>query len=242
MIDQLIVVDYVQGAGGEFFANFLSAHFGSKLEFDSQRTPNFLQKWVNTQSLLVKNWEHEFRHHLLEFQDLCNKSQISRLAIPYHLYKWPNHIDIIAEMFPTRFIRINTTGYEHIVRTDFERKVWFRKMTKKDVGEVKFLLQRLDSNKQQKVIELYLKQELVFKDLIDDSMDNVLEIIKTPPSRDIEIFYRDFFLDFDAVPAAYKKLCVELKMIPDTALLNELISRNKKNWQDLQSYLLTCDT
>ena len=146
-------------------------------------------------------------------------------------------------MFPTRFIKINAAGYEHVIRSDFERKVWFRKMTKKDVGEVKFLLQRLDSNKQQKAIELYLKQELIFKDLMDDdSVNDVVEIVKTPPSQDIEIFYRDFFLDFDAIPSAYKKLCSELKIIPDTTLLNQLIDRNKKNWQDLQSYLLTCDT
>jgi hypothetical protein len=233
MIDQLIVVDYAAGSGGEFFANFLSAHFGSKLEFDCQRSPNFLQKWLNTQSLVVKNWSHEFRSHLLEFQDLCNSSQISRLAIPYHLYKWPHHIDILSEMIPTRFIKINITGYKHIVQSDFERKVWFRKMTKNDVGEVKFLLQKLDTGKQQTVLDLYRKQELMFKDLVGGE----LEINEFLPTQDVEIFYRDFFLDFDRTPDAYKKLCEELEIIPNFTLLNELIDRNKKNWQDLQAYL-----
>jgi hypothetical protein len=233
MIDQLIVVDYVEGSGGEFFANFLSAHFGSKLEFDAQRSPNFLQKWLNSQSLVVKNWDQEFRNQLIEFQDLCDRSLMSRLAIPYHLYKWPHHIDIISEMFPTRFVKINVVGFEHLIRSDVERKVWFRKMTKKDVGEVQFLLQRLDLDQQQIVLNLYRKQELIFKDLVGGN----LETGESPPTRDIEIFYKDFFQDFDCTVNAYKKLCAELKIIPDFALLNKLIDRNKKNWQDLQSYM-----
>jgi hypothetical protein len=136
-------------------------------------------------------------------------------------------------MFPTRFVKINATGYEHQIQSDFERKVWFRKMTKKDVGEVKFLLQRLDSNKQQAVLDLYRKQDLIFKDLIGDDLNTG----NYPPTQDIEIFYKDFFLDFDRTPDAYKKLCYQLEIIPDSALLSDLITRNKKNWQDLQTYL-----
>jgi len=238
MVDQLIVVDYVEGSGGEFFANFLSAHFGSTLITNTQRNPNFLQKWLNSQSLVVKNWDQEFRKQLIEFQDLCNSSHVSRLAIPYHLYKWPHHIGIISEMFPTRFIKINVVGYEHTVLSDFERKIWFRKMTKQDVGEVKFLLQRLDFAQQQIVLDLYRKQELIFKDLVGGN----LVIGDSPPTRDIEIFYKDFFIDFDCTVDAYKKLCAELEIIPNFTLLSELIDRNKKNWQDLQSYLITCVT
>jgi hypothetical protein len=238
MLDQLIVVDYVEGSGGEFFASFLAAHFDSTLSTDPQKNPNFLQKWLNSQSLVVKNWDREFKKHLIKFQDICDSSLISRLAIPYHLYKWPHHIDIISEMFPTRFVKINAAGYEHTVRADFERKVWFRKMTKKDVGEVKFLLQRLDFDQQQIVLDLYRKQELIFKDLAGGN----LVIGDSPPTQDIEIFYKDFFIDFDRAPDAYEKLCSELDLIPDFKLLNELVNRNKKNWQDLQSYLITCVT
>jgi hypothetical protein len=238
MIDQLIVVDYVEGAGGEFFANFLSAHFGSELDYNPQRNPNFLQKWINSQSLVVKNWDQEFKQHLIEFRDLCNTAEISRLAVPYHLYKWPHHIDIISETFPTRFVKINVAGYEHTVQSDFERKNWFRKMTKQDVGEVKFLLQRLDLDQQQTVLDLYRRQELTLKDLIGGD----LCVGGPAPTQDIEIFYKDFFLDFDCTIDAYKKLCAELTIIPNFELLSKLIDRNKKNWQDLQSYLITCVT
>ena len=238
MIDQLIVVDYVVGAGGEFFANFLSAHFGSTLSLDPQHNPNFLQKWLNSQSLVVKNWDQDFRKHLIKFQNLCDDSHVSRLAVPYHLYKWPHHMDTISEMFPTRFVKINVEGYEHTVQTDFERKVWFRKMTKQDVGEVKFLLQRLDLAQQQTVLDLYRKQELIFKDLVGGD----LCIGEIPPTQDIEIFYKDFFIDFDRTVDAYRKHCAELDIIPDFKLLSALINRNKKNWQDLQSYLITCVT
>ena len=238
MVDQLIVFDYVEGSGGEFFANFLSAHFGSTLSASPQQNPNFLQKWLNSQSLVVKNWDQEFKKQLIEFQDLCDGSRVSRLAVPYHLYKWPHHMGIISEMFPTRFVKINVAGYEHTVQTDFERKVWFRKMTKQDVGEVKFLLQRLDLAQQQTVLDLYRKQQLIFKDLVGG--DGVIG--GPPPSQDMEIFYKDFFIDFDRTVDAYRKLCAELEIIPDFTLLSELIDRNKKNWQDLQSYLITCVT
>jgi hypothetical protein len=147
-------------------------------------------------------------------------------------------MDTISEMFPTRFVKINAAGYEHTVQIDFERKAWFRKMTKHDVGEVKFLLQRLDLAQQQKVLDLYRKQQLTLKDL----MGGDVVMGGPPPTQDIEIFYKDFFIDFDRTVDAYEKLCAELDIVPDFKLLSELINRNKKNWQDLQSYLITCVT
>ena len=50
MLEQLIVVDYQEGAGGEFLANWLSAHFGQKLNYNQQTNSNYLQKWLNAHS------------------------------------------------------------------------------------------------------------------------------------------------------------------------------------------------
>ena len=51
MLEQLIVIDYQEGAGGEFIASWLSAHFGQRLETDLQNNPNYLQKWLNSQGI-----------------------------------------------------------------------------------------------------------------------------------------------------------------------------------------------
>ena len=65
MLEQLIVVDYQEGAGGEFLANWLSAHFGQKLNYNQQTNSNYLQKWLNAHSLIQDDWKENFKNQLI---------------------------------------------------------------------------------------------------------------------------------------------------------------------------------
>ena len=136
---KLIVVDYQEGAGGEFMARFISAHFGHSLTFDQQADPDQIQKWLNSHSIIDSNWNQRFKTAFQVFVELCQRQQITEIAVPYHLYKWPDHIDKILEQVPnTRFVKINCDNYLAEVNADFQRKVLDHPI--KNFSEVQFLL------------------------------------------------------------------------------------------------------
>jgi len=232
LLEQLIVVDYQEGAGGEFLANWLSAHFGQKLNYDQQTDPNYLQKWLNSHSLIKDDWRKNFNNYLLSFNKECNKHHVYRIAVPYHLYKYPEHVDIIKKINQARFVRINCTGYEAHVNNDFQRKIIDRLLGPKDFAVVKFLLTNKSQEHVNYCLELFKNKKLTYGKLL--SVHYPSGIKKHTPSDDVEIMYEDFFINFDRTSAAYQTLCNQLQLSPNPQLLDALIDRNKKNLQHLQ--------
>lgn len=238
MLERLIVVDYQEGAGGEFVASWLSSHFGHQLAENLQKNPNYYQKWLNSHSLITKEWCHSFAGFFREFITTCQSQGITQIAVPYHLYKWPHHVDIIKDCCPyVRFVRINCNGYEHEVSAEFQRKVCSKKLEPADFGMIKFMLTHRTKEEITHALALFKNQQLTFNDLVPNG-NNPIQL-KNLPSQDVEISYQDFFVNFACAEQAYKQLCVDLDILPDAALLDALIERNKKNWQDLQEYLNT---
>lgn len=231
-------MDYQEGAGGEFFASWLSAHFGQTLVANTQENPNYCQKWLNSYSLINKGWNEQFFNFFQNFLSNCQDRGITQIAIPYHLYKWPNHVKIIRDCCPfVRFVRINCNRYKNEIAADFQRKVLLKKLGPADFGLIKFMLNHCTKEEVNHVLTLFKNQELVFGDLVTNSMQSTQ--LKNLPSQDIEINYQDFFVDFDNTAQEYQKLCAELNISPNNKLLTALIERNKKNWQDLQEHLST---
>jgi hypothetical protein len=231
MLEQLIVIDYQEGAGGEYVANWLSAHFGQKLESDLQLNPNYLQKWLNSHSLIQADWRENFNKYLLTFNNECARHGIRSIAVPYHLYKYPEHTETLARVNHARFVRVNCTGYELQVASDFQRKVLNRVLGSTDFAEVKFILKHQSQEKIQHCLDLYKHRKLTYRDLLPCNLKIEL---KSLPSNDIEIMYEDFFVAFDQTPAAYQNLCKQLQLTPNAQLLDALIDRNKKNLQHSQ--------
>jgi hypothetical protein len=223
MLKRLIVVDYQEGAGGEFVANWLSAHFGQKLEFDQQAHPNYLQKWFNSHSLVKSDWHQNFSQYLLEFNQECAKFDIDEIAVPYHLYKFPHHVNILSTVNHTRFVRINCKGYESEVFAEFERKVLDRVLT--NFAEIKFVLQAHSREHAKNYLELFQQKKLTYRHVWPHT-SNRLRVL---PSQDVEIHYNDFFANFDQTATAYQALCNQLDLLPQQNLLTALIERNKKN-------------
>ena len=235
-MDQLVVVDYQEGAGGEFLASFISAHFGHTLSTDLQRFPIFLQKWLNSQSRIKKDWDKKFDNYFNEFLDLCRQDNISKIAVSYHLYQWPHHIDTICKNVKNvRFVKINCLAHTQIVEADFRRKVWDKKLTIDDFKEIKFLLSEQNTEYVKQCLQKLREQTLTVADLYQSK--NYTFVHKALPSKDIEIFYDDFFVNFSRTPSAYKKLCADLNLTYDNVLLDRLIERNKKNYKDALTYM-----
>jgi hypothetical protein len=232
VLDQLIVVDYQEGAGGEFIASWLSAHYGHKLETDSQANPNYLQKWLNSYSLVYADWDENFANYLQIFLKECNSQGVSQLAVPYHLYKYPQHVEILGQYCATRFVRINCDGYQKQVFDDFKRKVLNRVLQARDFNEIKFLLQGQSKQRIAYCMQLFKKNQLTYQTLL---CTEPLDEPKTLPSNDIEILYKEFFVDFANTDLAYQKLCEQLQLHADAKLLDALIERNKKNLQQQQA-------
>lgn len=231
-MDKFVVVDYPEGGGGEFIARFISAHFGHSLAFDQQLNPEHIQKWLNSQSLVKPNWNTKFQMYLEIFLQRCHQKNINQIAVPYHLYKYPDHIDVIKQTMPyTRFIKINCQGHESKLIAEFHRKILDRHIT--DFQELQFLLAGRDRLFVKDMLQLYKQQQLTYNDIFP----NRPSLNQTLPSNDIEIQYADFFCDFSRTREAYEKLCSELEINPDIMLLSMLLERNTKNKQELENYL-----
>lgn len=231
-MDKLIVVDYQEGAGGEFMARFLSAHFGHALEFDQQHQPDHLQKWLNSKSLIAVDWAVRFPTYLEMFIEQCRHKNVSAIAVPYHLYKWPSHVHIIKQVIPqARFVKINCEDSLSEVIADFERKVLNCAVT--DLRELKFLLTNRDRQFVKSMLELYKQKQLTYRDIFPPPPRSIQRLY----SKDIEIQYRDFFSNFDQTKQAYEKLCSELNITPDLIALSSLLERNQKNKRDLDKHL-----
>lgn len=236
MLEHLIVVDYQEGARGEFLANFISAHWGHPLSQDLQRDPNWLQKWLNSQSLIRPDWNSNFDKYLNEFVNHCLAKNVKKISVPYHLYKWPSHIKVFQDLIKSvRFVKINSIGYEKEVYFDFQRKISNRAMTVKDLKEIKFLLTGADDEQKIACMKKLKQGTLLFKDIRKDFVTN--PVCKLLPSQDVEILYGDFFMKIESTSAAYSDLCQALELEPRDDLLQILLSRNKKNLHDQTSYI-----
>lgn len=236
MLEQLIVIDYQEGAGGEFIASWLSAHFGQQLEINTQDNPNYLQKWLNSHSLITPDWQINFTEYLLNFNNLCSEHNIQRICIPYHLYKWPEHVSVLKKINQARFVRINCEGYAFQIAEDFKRKILNRVLTPKDFAEVKFMLGNQDKQKQEHCLNLFKQGKLTYSELVPTTLNTESKHL---PSADLEIMYGDFFVDFTRTLTAYKQLCDQLEIPPNLVLLNALVDRNRKNLQHHQKHLST---
>lgn len=232
MLDKLIVVDYQEGAGGEFVANWLSAHYGHQLQTDQQTNPNYLQKWLNSHSLVHADWQENFHNYLIEFNKECADQGVQQLAVSYHLYKYPSHVKILSQHNRARFVRVNCDGYQVQVFKDFSRKVLDRVLQSRDFNEIQFVLRGQSQQKIEHCMKLFKNHKLTYRNLLCVESGPELKLL---PSTDIEISYEDFFVDFNKTSQAYQHLCDQLDLQPNAQLLGALIERNKKNLQQLQN-------
>ena len=237
MIDKLVIVEYAEGAGGEFISSFISAHWGQNLSANPQKKPNHLQKWFNTYSLILADWDKNFKQHAKTFLGMCMEQDISRIAVPYHLYKWPHHQEVLQTLsLDTRFVGIDSTGHEQRLFVDFQRKIANRILDCDDFGEIQLWLKDQPLAHQRWCMDLFRQKKLTLKDIsprFQILTNRSLPIV----SNDFIISYGDFFVDFTKTSAAYERLCQQLDLVPDQELLVFLIDRNRKNLEQQNSLL-----
>jgi hypothetical protein len=247
-----VFVDYADGAQGETLAYFLNSHeeFGNHnfLDQNIQELPGMDTKWFNTHSLVYKDWDNNFLQYLEAWNSQSNRAKV----LSYHLYKYPGHVELIKNHIPSvRFVRINSDKYENFYKYDYIRKILFRKLTKQHINEIKFLIPdthkvtiiQLLKNDQLRGIDVALANcsQPITTQARQQLVKNFLCQPMSPPSQDIEINYHDWFLDLTSLPAAYEKLCEQLKICSDPLKLDKLLKRNEKNLTELNVFVKNFD-
>lgn len=249
MLEKLIIVDYVEGAGGEYLAHFINRHINSTVSAtdNMQELSGVGMKQLNSFSLIKSDWRENIEYYLEEF---INQITVKQLAVPYHLYKFPEHIEPLQAIADqTHFVKIDSVGHPNIA-FDFVRKVYFKKLDKSHLSEIKFYTETLNVTSKQQIIQRLKNNNLYWMDLellknnqaINKQnrtalIDQALNHTTILPSNDIVISYRDFFVDFKRTQEAYDKLCVQLGIQADTIKLDEFINRNKKNLAELNQFI-----
>ena len=242
----MIIVDYIDGAGGEYISYFLDSHKELSNYTPDQHSMQIPARYkiLNTSSIMNSNWNEDFANEYNKIQNDIN-------VVPYHLYKFPHHIDIIRSLDPAvRFVKINNNDNDKLIKYDFLRKIYLRKFTNKDLHQIKILINTYDNDKKITVLqklkmgnlyhidlELIRCNKVVNRKNRLDAINNFIDKKITPPSADIIISYTDFFIDFARTPDAYQTLCNQLNMEYDSTKLNSLIERNKKNHTDVVKFM-----
>ena len=250
MLDQLIIFDYVEGSGGEYLSNLINQHDGFYCESPAaenmQEHTNILQKFFNANSLVDPDWDNKFNYKLDDFITKCNQKSINKIAVPYHLYKFPHHIDIIKNKLPVRFVKINCGEYENLVKLDFIKKICFRQLDASKFDEIKYKINYFSTKNQSTALKLLKNNSLYELDLmllangLDVNYQSRESIVKellnrtvSPPSQDITINYGDYFIRLDNLKFNYYNLCTILNIVPDDYLLQSMVIRNQKNLDQL---------
>jgi hypothetical protein len=256
MLDRLVVVDYVDGAGGEYISNIVNSH----TEFNSAETPlasnmqavsDETQKWFNSRRQLnAKNWKEVFPAECDMFLDRCAVEQINNISIPYHLYIHPDHESAFKLLSnKTQFVKIEMDNYLDLVVMDYARKVLFRPLTKANFNEVKYRITNPKSDDSKELVSLMMQGHLFAIDLIlyrdkmkinrenrQQRLTYLLDRQRTCPSNDIVINYEDFFVSFDKTEKSYYNLCESLNITPSSEILNAMLVRNKANFEELTEF------
>lgn len=251
MLTNLIVIDYSEGSGGEYISNIINSHKGFYNESPEvenlQDVPNLIQKYFNSKSLISADWDENFDFYINDFLNQCKQLGVDSVAISYHLHKFPNHITIINQHIPqVRYVKIDQTNCEYLIKLDFIRKILFREFKSQNWDELKYRIHHLDKTKQIKIIDLFKHDALLGMDilLIENNLsvtyehrsrliDQILNRSNKLPSNDISINYEDFFIKFDNIKNKYYNLCNALKLKADDKILRSMTQRNKKNYQQL---------
>lgn len=243
MLDRLVVVDYIEGAGGEYLSQSINSH----AEFDNSMV---LQKWFNSQRHIIHNWDIEFVEQAHLFLAQCTQQQVKNLAISYHLYFHPGHIELLKPLSKhTQFITIDSTGHEQMVKMEFIRKVLFNSISKQKIKEVKYRVQADRGPQAYKLIELLMQEKLYGIDLVlykwglpitrenrENAFNQLLNKKEKCPTNDITILYKDFFVSFDKTEKSYYNLCESLNITPSSEILNAMLVRNKANFKELTEF------
>lgn len=241
MLDCLVVVDYIEGAGGEYISSVINSH----PEFSDNV---LLQKWFNSRRHIVPNWEDSIAEQGDLFLIQCREHQIKNLAISYHLCMHPSHADTMKKLSRnTRFVKIDSQGYETMVGMDFIRKILFNQLTTHQFTEIKYrinkhtsaveLVKLLKENKLFGIDFVLYKQNLPItranREMVFESVMSKQQIC---PTNDITILYNDFFVSLDNMKEKYYTLCNSLNIQPNIDILNAMLIRNRKNLEEVTEF------
>jgi hypothetical protein len=253
MLDRLVVVDYVDGAGGEYISTILNQHE----EFNSGTVTEETQKWLNSRRQLnAKNWDSVFESECQLFVDRCAKENITDIAIPYHCYLYPKHIDVLKKYAKdTRFVNIDMGQHYNMVIMEYARKVLFRPLTKANFNEIKYRIRDPKADDSKELVNLMMQNKLFAIDLIlyrdglritkenrQTRISYLLDRRRSSPSDDIILDYGNTFVLLDNLEKSYYTLCNSLNIQPNTEILDSMYNRNTINLAEATEFTENFDS
>lgn len=247
---QIIFIDYIDGAGGEFVSYALSKH------------PEFYQPNIDeTQTLRVSHqnditgfllasryknftrWDDVAEIYMHQLKDRLSNIESPYVAIPYHSC-YHDHNTALKRIFPgCKIIYIDPIDNHRLIATEILRKVHLIKLNIQQIKYVHQSIVKLDNIKINLNDFWGLDIILLRNDIPPDNQSRqhlVNQILNktfhTQQTSDYIIPWQDLFLDMAKIPLIYHDLCAFLGIDPREEVLTSIQERNKKNLDALMDF------
>jgi hypothetical protein len=249
---QIIFVDYIDGAGGEFLSYALSQH-------DEFYKPNVVEKsnranhndpitgfLLESRFHNYNKWSDVAEKFVYDLRDQLSTVKQSHIAIPYHSC-YHNHNDLLKKVFPDCKIVYIDPDNHHLIAKEILRKVHLKKLELQDIKHVHQNIVNLNSFKRLDFDDFWTLDILLLRKNIQPNLDSRTKLIQhildnkfqSQQSYNFVIPWTKFFYQIDQIPVWYTKLCSSLNIEPSLTVQEEIIKRNKNNLVQLSSFDLS---
>lgn len=248
---QVIFVDYIDGAGGEFLSHVLSQHRDfyqpvvdilptSRTDHRDKISSYLLRSRYHN----LLDWPSKAKYHMMRLKDLLAARSEQRIAIPYHSC-YHDHNDLLREVFPgCQIVYVDPGSHHRLIALEILRKVHLIKLDLQQIKHVHNNIIKINQSIRVNLTDFWnLDIMLLRRSIRPDNQsrrDMIHQILstrfQTNQTYDYHLPWQNFFLDLDCMPSCYGKLCQFLNIVPDDDILSKSLARNQHNLQQLISF------
>ena len=247
---QIIFVDYIDGAGGEFLSYALSCHADFYQPTVSETLSRTNHKDAITGFLLqsrfhnYNRWNDVAEDYMYKLKEQLLLIDMPRIAIPYHSC-YHQHNALLRKVFPEcKILYIDPKNHYQLIAKEILRKVHLVKLNIHDIKHVHQNIVNLDSGIRIDLNDFWHLDILLLRNKIRPVRQARLDLIQqildhkfqSSQSYDFVVHWADLFLNIDQIEYQYKQLCEFLNVNASASTLNKIIERNKNNLQQLQDF------
>jgi hypothetical protein len=245
----IIFVDYPDGAGGEYLSHMISLHsdfYKSEYTTADTHRHNYGNSIINqlnsTRYQNYSNWESIAESTFNKLKKDLELLDCDNICIPYHVC-YHNHYKLLKNIFPKcTIIRIKPADNQswHCVNLEILRKVFLVKFSLHDIKHT----MQFNQKKKIKLNDFLGLDVILLRRDLDITSGNRSSIVKevllakieTWDLCDYEIIWDNFYGNISNIPKEYLRLCNFLNITPNNQILNEVVTRNQKNLEQLTTF------
>lgn len=247
---QIIFIDYVDGAGGEFLSYALSQHSGFYKPQTAQKSNLRVEHQDTVTGFLLKsryynynNWQNVAEDFMWQLKTQLKNYSFDHIAIPYHSCYY-NHNTLLQKVFPNcKIIYINPLDDHQLIAKEILRKVHLTKINPQQAKHIHEKIATLD-NISVKLNDFWALDILLLRAGVQPTQQSRLALIQRLLNNNFEssqvynhtVPWRDLFYNLDQITNCYNALCNFLNIVPDRQVLQQIQERNKLNLEQLISF------